>query len=213
MPEQKETAEDSIESRIEIIDLKGAMERAHTTGERASQQFTKLLGVIHGGLGVILAAWLQRIFEAVGGSPRSSLAWYLALALACAAVGLVTLVLAAIIDQVGASVMVKEVGLVKRRVIMKQRFERAQHMEATERAAELDHCKKEDGVLDREATRAGARAVLLNNVSVWIGLSSWLCVVAAFVTLAVGVVREIDRNDHAAHPAPLQPAAVPPKAK
>lgn len=81
-----------------LVGVQAAHERAHKSGERAAEQFVKLLGTLHGGLGLAITAWLQRIFELSGQRPITPLAWYLAITLGFVALGLITLVLTSIID-------------------------------------------------------------------------------------------------------------------
>ncbi len=202
MTDFREASEDTSQSDIGLLDLKGAMERAHATGERASQQFTKLLGVIQGGLGVTLAAWLQRIFEQAGSAPLSPLAWYIAIAIGCAAFGLITLVLAAVLDQSSAAEYAKEVQLVNHRIVLKKRFAYAKkEPESKWRAGELKYCREKDADLNAEAIKVGAFAVRLNRFSLRVGFFSWICAAAAFVVLAVGTGRTIHQIEQSSHAA------------
>jgi hypothetical protein len=64
-----------------ILDLlHTTVERTYKTIERATSQGTKILATAHAGLGVILAAWLQRILEGPG-AYVGALASYIAAAL------------------------------------------------------------------------------------------------------------------------------------
>ncbi|HVC02956.1 MAG TPA: hypothetical protein VND80_12215 [Steroidobacteraceae bacterium] len=77
--------------------------RAHQTYERTATQFVKLLATVLGGLGVVLAAWLQRIFEKPQEALLHALMWYLAFALFAVAGGIVLLASTALLDQWHAS--------------------------------------------------------------------------------------------------------------
>jgi uncharacterized membrane protein YbhN (UPF0104 family) len=206
MAELSEASKDTPRSELELLDLKGAMERAHESGERAAQQFTKLLGAIHGGLGVTLAAWLQRIFEQASAASLSPLAWYIAIALGCAAAGLIALALAAILDQSSAAKYAREVQLVNHRIILKNRLAAAeQQPEGKWRAGELKYCREKNPEVDAEAIRVGESAVRLNRISIRVGISSWLCAAAAFVVLAIGIGHDINQIDRSSYPSVVSP--------
>jgi hypothetical protein len=189
---------DKDKSYIDSIDadvgIQAAMERAHKSGERAAEQFVKLLGTLHGGLGLAIAAWLQRIFEQSEQAPTSSLAWYLALALGFVAVGLVTLVLTAILDQQSAGYAARSVGHNTERIIIgKNRVMIAELEPGDERSAKELACVDESAELARKIVSLDARQERLNNISVWTGVASWVCLIAAFATLGIGIIVTINR--------------------
>ncbi len=168
-----------------------AQNRAHKSGERAAQQFTKLLGTVLGGFGVAIAAWLQRIFEHQG--PLSPLAWYLAFALFFVALGLVALALTTIIDQRSSNHAARSNVLGSTRawnsahlkIIAESELTRDEKLER-ELAIAVDNDE-----LERQTKTADARAQRLNTVSEGLGLASWICLVAAFISLGIGIVRTL----------------------
>jgi hypothetical protein len=187
-----DTGKDS--SVDDLIDISAALERAHRTGERAAQQFTKLLGTLHGGLGVAIAAWLQRVFEqAAGYTALSPLAWHLAVALGFVAVGLISLVLTAIIDQRSSYHFALSTQLnALRLMIAKQRAQIMIMRPGDEKSAAQLSCAEQDAEAVRKIKLADASARRLNTISERAGIGSWVCAIAAFVALAIGVVRTIN---------------------
>lgn len=176
-----------------LSDLSAAQDRAHRTSERASQQFTKLLGTVHGGLGVAIAAWLQRIFEQSGHGLLSPLAWYLAIALFFIALGLVTLALAAILDQRSANHFAQSTTHNTTRVwLFSQRTQIKKLDPGDEKSAKELSCTEEDADLIRKIAQEDASAKRINAISERIGYGSWVCLIAAFVTLAIGIVNTIN---------------------
>jgi hypothetical protein len=178
---------------IDLLDLKGAMDRAFRTGERASQQFTKLLGIIHGGLGVTLAAWLQRLFEAAAEHKISPLAWYLAIAMTFTALGLLTLVLAAIYDQLAAVEYVYDAQLSNEKIIAHEATVSAQKLDGDERAKAEGKVTQDRTRINEQATVTARKAKRYTVISKRVGIVSWLCAVAAFMTLAIGIFSNISR--------------------
>jgi hypothetical protein len=73
-------------------------ERTHRTIERASSQGTKILATAHAGLGVILAAWLQHIFEGAPAGHMAALAGYLVAALFPVMLGLLSVGIVCFLD-------------------------------------------------------------------------------------------------------------------
>jgi len=177
-----------------LTELSAARERAHSTGERAAQQFTKLLGTVHGGLGVAVAAWLQHIFEQSGPRLLSPLTWYLAIALFCVALGLITLVLAAIIDQRSANHAAQSINYDTQRVwLFRQRVQIAElGLKGDERSAKELFIAQEDATLRHNIAKEDARAKRTNAISEWVGLVSWVCLFAAFTVLGIGIITTIN---------------------
>jgi hypothetical protein len=176
-----------------MTQLTAAQDRAHQSSERAAQQFTKLLGTLHGGLGIAIAAWLQRIFEQAGNSPLSPLAWYLAVALFFVALGLAILVLTAIIDQRSAYHAALSIVHNTTRAWHHKEGAHIQQlgMEGDEKSeAELAFAA-EDEELIRKTKVADESAGRLNAFSEGLGIASWLSLVAAFLSLAIGIVKTL----------------------
>jgi hypothetical protein len=191
MTKKNESGEDS--SIEKLIDIPASLERAHRTGERAAQQFTKLLGTVHGGLGVILAAWLQRLFDGAPDHALPPLVWYLAGALVFVALGLVLLVLAAIIDQRSAFHFALSTQLNAQRFIVARRRVQIKllKLQGDEKSAEELECAEQDAEIVRQIKLADASARRINRISEWVGIGSWACAIATFATLAVGIARTI----------------------
>jgi hypothetical protein len=171
---------------------KAALERVHRTSERAAQQFTKLLGTVHGGLGVACATWLQRIFEQSAYGPLSPLAWYLAIALGCVALGLVALALTTIIDQRSAFHAGQSVMFNVERVFVAKRAGQIDRLLAADKSVDALFCLERDKELVRMIANADASATWINGISERLGIGSWACVIAAFATLAVGIIKAIN---------------------
>lgn len=174
--------------------LTAAQDRAHKSGERAAQQFVKLLGTVLGGFGVAIAAWLQRIFEQSGHGAPSPLAWYLAVALFFVALGLAALVLTAIIDQRSANHAAKSTILNTERTW--NHMERAQllglDLPRDEKSAKELALAVDDGDLIHKIESADASANRLNTFSEGLGLASWICLIAAFVSMGIGIINALE---------------------
>lgn len=186
MPEKGRPTFDSLSRQ-----LMAAQDRAHKSGERAAQQFTKLLGTVLGGLGVAIAAWLQRIFEHP--APLSPLAWYLAFALFFVALGLAALALTTIIDQRSAYHAAKSILLnTARSWNARQRQQIAElGLTGDEKSARELGLAADDEDLERQNQIADASAARLNAVSEGLGLGAWGFLVAAFTSLAIGIVHAL----------------------
>jgi hypothetical protein len=176
----------------EQIGLPAAMERAHASGERAALQSTKLLGTVQGGLGVTIAAWLQRIFEQSGHGSLSPLALYLAFALGFVALGLVAVVLTAIIDQRTTYHAVQSLTFNTNRVWVARRRKLARQLQGDEKSAEELACAAEDGELIRKIAEEDLRTNRLNAMSTGFLVGSWGCLIAAFAALGFGIIVMID---------------------
>jgi hypothetical protein len=186
MPEKGQPTFESLSRQ-----LTAAQDRAHKSSERAAQQFTKLLGTVLGGLGVAIAAWLQRIFEHP--VPLSPLAWYLAFALFFVALGLAALALTTIIDQRSAYHAAKSIQLNSARswnACHRQQIA-ALGLTGDEKSARELGLAVDDEDLERQNQIADARAARLNAVSEGLGLGSWGCLVAAFIALGIGIVETL----------------------
>lgn len=177
----------------DLIDLPGARELAHRTYERAAQQFTKLLGTVYGGLGVILIAWLQRLFEAAADHALRALVWCLAGALGLVALGLVSLVLAAFIDQRSSYHLTLSISLNIQRFLLAKRHAQIKllNLQGDEKSAEESYCADANAELIPKIVQADTRARQLNTISERVGIGSWICVIVTFATLAVGIVNTI----------------------
>jgi hypothetical protein len=176
--------------------LTAAQDRAHQSGERAAQQFFKFLGTVLGGFGIAIAAWLQRIFEQpVHHGAPSPLAWALAVALFFVALGLAALVLTAIIDQRSANHAARSTVLNTARAW--NQMERAQvqgQRQGDEKSARELTLAVDDEDLTSKIEKADASARRLNTVSDVFGLGSWFCLIAAFISLGVGIVNTLLAN-------------------
>jgi hypothetical protein len=175
-------------------DIAAERERAYRLGERAAQQFTKLLGTVHGGLGVAIAAWLQRSFELSGHGRLSPLAAYLAVALLFVALGLVALVFTAVIDRRSAihseellSHFTGRIAVYRKRTQIETlglQDDEKSDLESTYANEDAEHASGmalEDAKIKR-----------LNAVSQWVGLGSWSCVIAAFCAVGVGIINTLN---------------------
>lgn len=174
----------------DAIGAKDARERAHKTYERAATQFGKLLGTILGGLGVVLAAWLQRIFEKPEEALLHQLMWYLAAALVCVAAGLVLLASTALLDQWSAKTFAATINANEARYFSRIRVRqiRKAFPPGEERSQkEFDEYARGEH-LDDDVKRSEARANLIDLCSRVGGVAALICLVAAFATLACGVL-------------------------
>jgi hypothetical protein len=170
-----------------------AQDRAHKSSERAAQQFVKLLGAVLGGFGVAIAAWLQRIFEHP--APPSPLAWYLVYALFFVGLGLAALALTAIIDQHSSHHASKSVQLNMTLFLhARQRWNigRSLRLSDDEKSTRTLAILQEDQDLGLQRKQADASAERLNAFSVWFGFGSWACLVAAFASLGIGIVKTLE---------------------
>jgi hypothetical protein len=185
--------DDSADAIDALVGVQAAHERAHKSGERAAEQFVKLLGTLHGGLGLATAAWLQRIFELSGQIVITPLSWYLAITLLFVALGLITLVLTAIIDQRSAFHFSNSIGYnAQRLVLAKGRIQIARLPRGDDRSAQELSSAAGDAELRRNIVVVDAKAKRLNTISVWTGVGSWVCLIAAFATLAIGIIVTIN---------------------
>jgi hypothetical protein len=180
---------DQGDDAIDLVGVQAAHERAHKSGERATEQFVKLLGTLHGGLGLATAAWLQRIFELPGHIVFTPFAWCLAITLGFVALGLATLVLTAIFDQRSATDFSNSIGYNAQRLILAiQRKQIARLPRGDERSAQELSCGEDDAKLVRMIKLTDAKANRVNTISVWTGVGSWGCLIAAFATVAIGII-------------------------
>jgi len=186
--------QDRTAAVTEIVGANEAQKRAHRSFERAALQFAKLLGTILGGLGITLAAWIQRVLEHHGDKALADLAWYLAIALGFDALGLITLVLTALLDQRAANTFAGAINHnAARMLIAVQRTQAREMLSGDERSAKEFELIERDGDHARAAVRTEARANRIDSVSKWVGVVAWLCLVAAFVALATGIVVTLNR--------------------
>lgn len=184
----------------EAIAANKGLERAHRTSERATTQFYKLLGTIHGGLGVVLAAWLQRIFENPSISLLHSLLCYLAGGLVSVALGLVLLATTAILDQRSSNRIATSINADKSRFIQHvQLIQLRQQQPSDDRYAKEFDCIEELRALEDTAKLEGDAAKRINRWSEGLGTASLGCLVIAFIILAVGVLSTVHRGIGAAN--------------
>lgn len=171
--------------------LSAARDRAHKSGERAAQQFSKLLGTVEGGLGVVIAAWLQRIFEHARG-PLSPLAGFLAVALFFDVLGLVALALIPLLDERCASHAARSTILNTTRAWHHEQRKHIESMPAGDERSqrELSFAEEDAGHV-RDIEAADARARRINALSERLEVCSWVALCAAFVALGVGIVRTL----------------------
>lgn len=185
---------DEGEDAIDLVGVQAAHERVHRSGERAAEQFVKLLGTLHGGLGLATAAWLQRIFELSGQIVITPLAWYLAFTLGFVALGLITLVLTVILDQRSPTYFAQSTDYNAQRLILGLRRKQiAQLPRGDERSAQELANAVEDAELLRQITEVDVNGNRFNIVSVWTGIGSWVCLIAAFATMAIGIIVMVHR--------------------
>ena len=166
-----------------LVDFPAEMGRAHESGERAAEQVAKILTTVHAGLGVTLAAWLQRIFEQAEVGPLSPLAWYLVCALALAMLGIVCVAVAANLDTYSAREFGTSTSINARKVIAYKTLG-----DPVRRSKIL--------ALDTEDAPVRERAERLNWWSHLASNASLLALVMAFGVLVAGIVSTIR------HPAP-----------
>jgi hypothetical protein len=184
---------DSADAIDALVGVQAAHERVHKSGERAAEQFVKLLGTLHGGLGLATAAWLQRIFELSGQIVITPLAWYLAITLGFVALGLIALVLTVILDERSPSYFAQSNDYNAQRMILALRRKQiAQLPRGDERSAQELSNAVEDAELLRQITEVDVKGNRLNTISVWTGVGSWVCLIAAFATLAIGIIVTIN---------------------
>lgn len=156
-------------------------DRAHRTIERASSQGTKILATAHAGLGVILAAWLQRIFEGAPVGHSAALAGYLVAALFPVMLGLLSVGIVCFIDVRCAQYLTESSTKQLDRVLTASRG-------TTPRSAvEQSHID----ALGSQAEALEQRAQRWNLWSEWIGLGGWALLAVSFTILATGVIRAL----------------------
>jgi hypothetical protein len=196
MPDESPTEEEPMPEAL--VDFPGNEERTHASGERAAEQINKLLGTFHAGLGVTLAAWLQRVFEQAGQTPLSPLAYYLAVALCLVMAGLVSLGLAAVLDMFFARFLMTHLYKNKARFLnVRARKKLGDHPQAydyeeqTRLVREAKRLKAEAANLKMQSENAGNRADLLNSISEKSAVASLVFLVIAFSVLAFGVMTNI----------------------
>ena len=172
--------------------LSDAQDRAHKSGERAAQQFAKLLGTVQGGLGVAIAAWLQRIFEH-GHGPLSPLAWYLAIALFCVVFGLAVLVFTQLLDQRSAGHSARSTVLNSTRAWHHEELRLIESMpRSDERSTKELSFASEDEKLSTEIDAADAGVTSINAWSQRMEVCSWVALCVAFLTVGIGIVKTLN---------------------
>jgi hypothetical protein len=165
-------------------------ERAHRTIERASSQGTKILATAHAGLGVILAAWLQRIFEGAPAGHFVALAGYLVAALFPVMLGLLSVGIVCFLDVRCAQYLTESSTKQLDRVLTVSRGT------ATARnAAEHSHIE----TLGTQAEALEQRAQRWNSWSERIGLAGWALLATSFAIVATGVVTAVGRHATSLH--------------
>ncbi len=205
------TEDNSMDSVVELakdlIDFEGLDEKSHASGERAAEQVVKILGAVHAGLGLTLAAWLQRIFEHTGETVLSLLTWYLAWALFAVLIGLVTVAMTPILDMYQARAFSEHVQKNKARFMIRKEHGkimegfRASGSETISSATtkEIQQLVDKDSQLRSEGARLGDMADRLNAASRSLAVASCVSLVASFGIIAVGVTRNIVDMQRTAH--------------
>jgi hypothetical protein len=181
---------------VQIVGAEDALERAYKVHERAATQFHKLVGTILGGLGVILAAWLQRIFEKPEPGLLHDLLWYLGGALAAVVFGFMFLASATLLDKWSANTFAGAVQFNKARLLTRIRISqiRRQLPPGDKRSAqELEQAHKLEQLGDK-AQAQEARAQTINRWSWSLEIGTLTCLVVAFGILAWGVLSTVHKT-------------------
>jgi hypothetical protein len=159
-------------------------ERAHRSAERASSQGIKILATAHAGLGVILAAWLQRIFEGAPAGHLTALAGYLVTALFPVMLGLLSVGIVCFLDVRAAQYQTDSSLKQLNRVLTASRLRTSAR--SAEEQSHIDTLGTEAGALDKRAQR-------WNRWSEGIGLAGWALLVISLAILGVGVAGMVYR--------------------
>lgn len=153
-------------------------ERSHRTIERASSQGTKILATAHAGLGVILAAWLQHIFEGAPAGHLAALAGYLVAALFPVMLGLLSVGIVCFLDVRCAQYLTQSTAKQYERVLI------AAGGTVPRNAGDQSQIE----VLTTEGQALEQRAQHWNSWSEGVGLAGWALLAVSFAIVATGVV-------------------------
>jgi hypothetical protein len=172
---ERPRAHEDIDRVLDLIHT--TVDRTHQTIERATSQGTKILATAHAGLGVILAAWLQHIFESPD-ARLTPLLWYLAASLAPVMLGLLTVGLVCFGDIRCAQFMTDAATKQYKRLIAAKGWTAPPTDEERARGAAL-------GNLIEESERS---ARWWDTGSQWASAIGWVLLAAAFAVLGTGVL-------------------------
>jgi hypothetical protein len=180
-------ADESVRrARKELLDLLTGLyhsnfERSHRTIERATSQGTKILATAHAGLGVILAAWLQRIFEGAPAGHLVGLAGYLVAALFPVMLGLPTVGIVCFLDVRCAQYLTQSTTKQFERVLI---VVRGTNPPNAGEQSQIEALTTQGQALDQRALR-------WNSWSEGVGLAGWGLLAVSFAIVATGVLRAL----------------------
>jgi len=173
---ERPRAHEDIDRVLDLLHT--TVDRSHRTIERATSQGTKILATAHAGLGVILAAWLQHLFESPD-ARLTPLLWYLAAALAPVMLGLLTVGVVCFADIRCAQFMT---------VAATKQYQRLIAAKGWTGPTPTEEERAHGAALGNRIEESERSALWWDTRSQWASAIGWVLLAAAFAILGTGVV-------------------------